>query len=95
LTERGDRYLRQHAPGTALTLYQHAQKLNREQRGLDGRISDARSARRSQRHIGAKIGKVILYTAIAAGIGYSGYVGYQTYKERTEAARKGLELRRR
>ncbi len=85
LADRGDRYLNRNDAGTALDLYRRARSLNREHPGLDSRIAEARGLRRSQRRIGAKIWKAVLYTAIAAGIGYAGYVGYRTYKERPEA----------
>ncbi len=85
LIAKGDQQLR-YAPGAALALYQQAQKLEADAPGLPQRMAQAHDLSRHPCYGCRKALKVILYTAIAGGLGYGGYYAYREYERQQQRA---------
>jgi len=81
LVRTADQYVEQGQAGRALKLYLEAQQLNRQHTGLQERIARARALKPPGRAT-AIVGKVILTTGVAAGIGYAGYWIYENQKQK-------------
>lgn len=83
----GDQQLT-YSPRSALSLYLKAQTVNVEMPGLEERMADARN-RIPHRCVGCKIAKVVLFTAIAGGLGYYSYREYERQQQKAQAAAWG------
>ena len=83
----GDQQLT-YSPRSALQFYLKARALNVEMSGLEERMADAKN-RVPHRCVGCKIAKVVLFTAIAGGLGYYGYRGYEQQQQKAQATSWG------
>jgi len=85
LVRTADRYLDEGQAAHALKLYRDAERLNRQQAGLQERIARARALKPPGR-AAAIVGKVLLTTVVVAGIGYAGYWVYENQKHQNPSA---------
>jgi hypothetical protein len=87
LVKDGDQQLT-YSPRSALSLYLKARSLNVEMPGLEKRMADAKN-RIPHRCVGCTIAKVVLFTAVAGGLGYYGYQGYERQQQKAQATSWG------